>query len=192
VAAIVIFSPPFYSGGERARQRERQPADQTASRRLQRKRRQGVVEVRLAEAGDSQSRRDGIGSQPDETELIASSEQNHGGSGSRDVRKGKSELNGRMRGLTRLGARGEVSASNEKKPTRRGVLEMRHISIIATGASRRYALERTSAHAAMTIFRSSPLSEPKWTICAAPNRIVETRSARPDSFRALQQDSRSR
>jgi hypothetical protein len=87
VAAIVMFSPPFYSGGERGRQRERQPAEQSASRRLQRKRRQGVVEVRLAEAGDSQSRGDGISSQPDETELIASGEQNHGGSGGRDIGK---------------------------------------------------------------------------------------------------------
>ena len=52
------------------------------------------------EASEPQARRDSISMQPAETELIARREQNYNGSGSREVRECKSELNSRMYGLT--------------------------------------------------------------------------------------------
>ena len=94
------------------------------------------------EAGDAQSRCNGVSAQPTQTELIASREQNQGGSGSRDVWEGKCELDSRMDRLTCLGPRGQVSPSNDNKPTRRRVLTMRHISMVASGARRRQQPEQ--------------------------------------------------
>jgi hypothetical protein len=83
------------------------------------------------EADDSQSRCDCIGVQPAEAELIGGCEENDDGSGGRGVREGERKLDGRMQGLTCLSASGQVSASNDKQPTWRRVLAMRHISIVA-------------------------------------------------------------
>ena len=89
------------------------------------------------ESGDSQSRQDSVVSQPAETELIASCEHDQDGSGSRDVRESKRELNGRMRGLTGLRARRQVIASNYKEPALRPALMLRHILMVAPMAGRR-------------------------------------------------------
>jgi hypothetical protein len=90
------------------------------------------VEVR-----NSTSRRDSIVAKPGQTELITSSKHNHGGRGSHDIRESKRKLDSRMHGLTGLGARRQVSTSNDKKATRPEVLAMRHISMLAELASGR-------------------------------------------------------
>jgi hypothetical protein len=83
------------------------------------------------EADDPQSRCDRIGVQPTEAELIGDCEENDDGSSSRCVRERERKLDGRMQGLTGLSTSGQVSASNDKQPTWRRVLAMRHISIVA-------------------------------------------------------------
>jgi hypothetical protein len=90
------------------------------------------------EASEPQARGHGIVLQPGKTELIARRQEDHNGSGSRNVWECKSEFDGRMRGLTCLTAWGQVATGNDKQPTRRTVLAMRHISIVAVAAS--YAL----------------------------------------------------
>jgi hypothetical protein len=85
------------------------------------------------EARDPQPGRDGVCAQPAEAQLIAGGEQDDDGSGNRDVRKRESELNGRVRGLTCLGARWKVSASDEIKPAGCRTLTMRHVLMIADG-----------------------------------------------------------
>jgi hypothetical protein len=99
-------------------------------------------------ASESQARCHGIGAQPAESELIARSNQNQHGSGSRNVRKSESKLDGRVCGLTCLSARGQVGASNEKQPTRCRALKMRHISMLACSSD--LALDRHApAHQAI-------------------------------------------
>jgi hypothetical protein len=91
------------------------------------------------EADEAQPGRGCIGAQPAETELVAGRQQHDNRSGRRDVREGESELNRRVDGLTGLGTWGQVGASNKEEPTRRCVLTMRHISIVASTASLRQA-----------------------------------------------------
>lgn len=74
-------------------------------------------------------------------ELVAGRQQHNDRSSRGDARESESELNRRMDGLTSLDTRWEVSASNKKEPTRRRVLTMRHISIVATMASQRHLRE---------------------------------------------------
>lgn len=123
------------SGGERARKRQRQPGDQPNCSRLQRKRRQGVVEIGLLERGDAQFGSDSVGSQPTKTELIANRQQNQGGSGTSNIGESQRKLDSCVQGLTGLNTRRKVGASNNKQTTRRAVLPIRHISIVAPAIS---------------------------------------------------------
>jgi len=51
-----------------------------------------------------------------------------------DVRIREPELDRRVRGLTRLGGRRQISTSDQVQPGRRCALRMRHISIVAADA----------------------------------------------------------
>src|SRR5262249_55394791 len=88
-------------------------------------------EIRLVETRDPQPGGDRVRAQPAEVQLIAGGEQDDNGSGNRDVRKRNGELNGRVHGLTCLGARCKVSASDEIEPTGYRTLTMRHVSMVA-------------------------------------------------------------
>ncbi len=111
----------------------RQPSDEAASSRLERERRQGPAEIRLMEARDPQSRQDRVRAKPAEGKFIPGGEQHDNRSGKRDVGKCESKLNSRVHGLTCLGTRRKVSASDEIKPTGRNTLTMRHVSMVADG-----------------------------------------------------------
>src|ERR1700733_2974995 len=112
-------------------QGERETGDEAGGGRLERGRGQGTAEIRLVYTGDRETRGHGVVAQPAEGELIDGREQDQGVRGAvparGDVRVGNGEIKGRVRRLTRLISRWQITTGYQVQARWDTALAMRHM-----------------------------------------------------------------